>query len=467
VLRRLSVFAGGWSLDAAQAVCGDPSGGEVLDTLARLADKSLVTVDESREAAEARYRLLETIRQYARDKLLASGESERIRDRHLEHYLGFAEEAEPHLRTADQLAWLERLETEHDNLRGALAWSLESADAERALRLAGAAAYFWELRGRYWSEGHRWLDAALALSSHRQGPGVVETQAAPRAKALYAVGRLLFAARGEPSGSREIVEASLRSWRELGDKWWIAVALEHVGFMLIWEGDLQTARARLDEGVTLARQVEDQWPLALCLIRLSGALGPTDMAGAHRAREEGVVIARSVGDKSMLSQGLEGLAFLYALEGNLAAAGPLAAEALSEARAIGAVTQIFLSLLVLAIIASLQGDQAAARGRCLELFALARQSGSTNVQLVGLLASGVVACSGPDPALGVRLLTAIDRFGAERGVTTGGVGGIFAVLVGPAMEIARGRLDPVTFEAALEEGRTLTLEQAVELAIAG
>jgi predicted ATPase/class 3 adenylate cyclase len=466
VLRRLSVFAGGWSLDAAQAVCAEPLG-EVLDTLARLADKSLVTVDESREAAEARYRLLETIRQYARDKLLASGESERIRDRHLEHYLRFAEEAEPHLRTADQLAWLERLETEHDNLRAALAWSVESANAERALRLAGAAAYFWELRGRYWSEGHRWLDEALALSSHRQGPGVVETQAAPRAKALYAVGRLLFAARGEPSGSREIVEASLRSWRELGDKWWIAVALEHVGFMLIWEGDLQTARARLDEGVTLARQVEDQWPLALCLIRLSGALGPTDMAGAHRAREEAVAIARSVGDKSLLSQGLEGLAFLYALEGNLAAAGPLAAEALSEARAIGAVTQIFLSLLVLAIIASLQGDQGAARGHCLELFALARQSGSTNVQLVGLLASGVVACSGPDPALGVRLLTAIGKFGTERGVTTGAGGGVFSVLVGPAMEIARGRLDPVTFEAALEEGRTLTLEQAVELAIAG
>jgi hypothetical protein len=160
------------------------------------------------------------------------------------------------------------------------------------------------------------------------------------------------------------------------------------------------------------------------------------------------------------------LAYLYALEGNLAAAGPLAAEALREARAIGAVTQIFLSLLILAMIDSMRGDRAAARGRCLELFALARQSGSTLVQLVGILASGVVACSGPDPAVGVRLLTALGRFGAEHGVTTGGVGGIFSVLVDPSMETARGRLDPATFEAALEEGRTLTLEQAVELATA-
>jgi hypothetical protein len=234
--------------------------------------------------------------------------------------------------------------------------------------------------------------------------------------------------------------------------------------MLMWEGDLQTARARLEEGVTLARQVENQWPLARCLMRLSGALGLTDLAGAHRVREEAVAIARSVGDKSLLSQGLEGLAWLYAREGNLAAAGPLAAEALSEARAIGTVTQIFLSLLILAIIASLQGDQAAARGRCLELFALARQSGSVLVQLVGLIASGTVASDGADPALGVRLLTAIERFGAERGVTV--AGGLFSVLVGPALERAQGRLDPAMFESAVQEGRTLTLEQAVELATA-
>jgi tetratricopeptide (TPR) repeat protein len=452
-------------LDAAQAVCADPSGGEVLDTLARLADKSLVTVDESPEAAEARYRLLETIRQYARDKLLAAGESERIRDRHLDHYLRFAEEAEPRLRSADQLAWLERLETEHDNLRAALAWSLESADAERALRLAGAAAYFWELRG-YWSEGHRWLDQALALSPRGANGTVVQPQTAARAKALYGAGRLHFATRAEASASRQIVEASLRSWRELGDKWWMAVALEHVGFMLMFEGDFQTARARLEEGVSLARETEDGWPLAMCLVRLAGALARTDVAASRRVREEGVAVARGVGDKSVLSQGLVGLAFLDVMDGNIAAAGPIAAEALAEARAIGTVTQIYLSLLASAVAASLRADPAAAKGYCLEIFALAREAGSTVVQLVGLLASSFVECFSGDPGRGVSLLTATERFGDESGGTRGVARGLFGPLYMPAFERAQARLDAASLEAALHKGRMLTIEQAVELATA-
>ena len=456
VLRRLSVFAGGWSLDAAQAVCGDGSGDEVVDLLTRLVDKSLVMVDDSSESAEARYRLLETIRQYAREKLLASGESGPIRDRHLGYYLRFAEDAEPRLRGADQLAWLGRVETEHDNLRAALAWSLERADAERASRLAGAVAYFWELRG-YWSEGHTWLDKALALAARRQRRTTAKAQAGPRAKALYGAARLLFLTRFDAPASLTLVEESLRLWRELGDKWWMAVALEHDAFM-----DPQMSRARLEEGVSLARDVEDRWPLAICLLRLAGTLALTDVAAARPVLEEGVTIARSVGDKSVLSQGLTGLAILYAQEGNLAAAGPILAEALAEARAIGTVVQIFLSLALLATVASLQGDRAAAKGYCLDLFALARQKGSVIVQLVALLASGVVACDGADPARGVRLLTATERIFQERGVKFGAVPGFSIVL--QAMERAQRRLDSAMFETALEEGRTLTLEQAVELA---
>jgi predicted ATPase len=150
LLRRLSVFAGGWSLEAAQAVCGDGLGeaGEVLEaldvleTLSQLTDKSLVEVEAPMEAAEGRYRLLETIRQYARDKLLASGEAEWVRDRHLEYFVQFAEQAEPKLRGAEQLEWLERVEREHDNLRTALARALDSGKRENALRLAGALYYF-------------------------------------------------------------------------------------------------------------------------------------------------------------------------------------------------------------------------------------------------------------------------------------------------------------------------------------
>jgi predicted ATPase/class 3 adenylate cyclase len=466
VLRRLSVFAGGWSVDAAQAVCREDAGADVLDTLARLADKSLVMVDEWADSTEPRYRLLETIRQYARDKLLATGESERIRDRHLDFYLAFAEEAEPHLRRADQLAWLVRLEVEHDNLRAALAWSLDRGDAERAMRLAGAAAYFWELRG-YWSEGYKWLDQALALSSRSDGAGVADANLAARAKALYGAGRLLFASGIEPPVSRALVEESLRSWRALGDKWWMAAALEHIGFMLMWEGDLQTARARLQEGVSLARNLEDRWSLAMCLSRLSGAVMVEDRAAGQLLREEAVAIARDVGDRSVLSQTLGGLAFLYALNRDLVAAERLAADALAEARAIGSVTQIFLALLGSAVIKGMQGDQRAARDFCRQIFALARESGSTIIQLVGLFASGLVACFSGDPGRGVRLLTAVGRFGEEHGVGSGHLlAGLFAPLFKPAMEAAQARLDPAAFEGARQEGEALTFEQGLALGLA-
>jgi non-specific serine/threonine protein kinase len=475
VLRRLSVFAGGWSLEAAQAVCGaeadrsatdeEAIAADVVDTLARLADKSLVTVDESAESVEARYRLLETIRQYGRDKLLAAAESELIRDRHLDFLLGLVEDAEPRLRGADQLAWLERLETEHDNLRAALGWAIERRDAERALRLTGAAAYFWELRG-YWSEGHRWLEEGIALSSRGGARPPRDVHAAARAKALYGAARLRFAYRIEPPASRVIAEESLGLWRALDDRWWMATALEHVGFMLMWENDLPTARARLEEGVSLARDVEDHWPLAMCLSRLSGALGPTDPAGAQQIREEAVEVARGVGDQSVLSQALVGLAFMKVMSGNLPTAAQMAAEALAAARAIRSVTQIFLSLLVSSVVTGLRGDAAAARSYCLELFALARDTGSTIVQLVGVLASGFAACLSESPERGVLLLTALERFGGERGVRESSVRGIFQSLFKLSLDRARTQLDPAAFDAAIREGSTLTLEQAVQLATA-
>src|SRR5262249_22450196 len=156
---------------------------------------------------------------------------------------------------------------EHDNLRAALGWALESGKWERALRLAGALYYFWELRA-YWSEGQKWLNDALTLSAGQQnavvaGGEVGETaiapreQAALRAKALYATGKMRFGAQFDFVGSRTMVEESLRLWRELGDTWWTAVALEHVGFMLLPE-NAQLAIAPLEEGVALARELEDR-----------------------------------------------------------------------------------------------------------------------------------------------------------------------------------------------------------------
>jgi predicted ATPase/DNA-binding XRE family transcriptional regulator len=463
---QLSVFAGGWTFEAAEAVCSDL---DVLNLLTRLVNKSLVMVDADVHAEGTRYRLPETIHQYARDKLLESGESQQARDRHLEFFLHFAERAEPKLRSAEQLAWLDRLETDHDNLRTALAWSLESGKSESALRLSGALYYFWELRG-YWSQGQKWLDDALALSGHEQRERAASdekyvpsrAQTAQRAKALYASGRMRFGARFDFVGSRMIVEESLRLWRELGDKWWMAVALEHVGFTLSGD-EVQTARARLEEGVLLAREVEDRWPLAMCLVRLGGALALTDVAAAHRIREEGVAVARRVGDKSVLCQALFGLVTDHILEGNLTVAAPVAEEALAEAHAIGSVTHIFLLLLQLVIISCYQRDPAKAKGYCFQALAFARETGSSQWLLFVPFGFGLVASFSGQPRRGARLLAAAETFFLQRGIKIRETGMRDLLIVKQALERAQ-QLDPAVFEAVQAEGQQMTMEQALALA---
>jgi predicted ATPase/DNA-binding SARP family transcriptional activator len=220
LLRRLAVFAGGFSLEAAQAVGGEGVGEDVLETLAHLAEKSLVEVEDPAEAVEGRFRLLETIRQYAREKLMEAGEAEQVRDRHLAYFLHFAEEVEPKLRGVEQLTWLERVEREHDNLRAALAWALEGDQSDLALQLVGALEYFWQLRG-YLSESQKWLEDALALAEREQnkklavgtdGPTPVER--AYRAKAFCAVGTFHLATMNSKS-AHTMAEEGLRLWREL------------------------------------------------------------------------------------------------------------------------------------------------------------------------------------------------------------------------------------------------------------
>jgi predicted ATPase/DNA-binding SARP family transcriptional activator len=463
VFRHLSVFAGGWTFEAAEAICSEL---DVLGPLTLLVNKSLVMVDE--HAEDTRYRLPETIRQYARDTLFEAGEAEQIRDRHVAFFIRLAEAAEPKLRGAEQVAWLERVETEHDNMRTALAWSLESGKREGTLRLAGALAYFWELRG-YWSEGPKWLNDALAPSSREQSGRAAageishpsREEMAQRAKVLYGAGRIRFFSLFDPHTSRMIVEESLRLWRELGDKWWMAVALEHLGFMSMAE-EIQTARARLEEGVSLAREIEDRWPLALCLLRLAGSMR-TDHAVARRIREEGVAVARRVGDKSVLSQGLIGLVTDHLLEGNVTAAAPVAAEALAEARAIGSATHVMLSLLQLVIITCFQGDRAKAKGYCLQILAFARETGSPQWLLLVLFAFGVAACFSGQPKRGARLLVAAVTWLGQRGIDISDESERDVMVLRQALERAQ-QLDPAAFEAARAQGQQMTMEQALALA---
>jgi predicted ATPase len=465
LLRRLSVFAGGWTFEAAQEVCGDGLGTDMLDLLTHLVDKSLVGVEAEME--EARYRLPETIRQYARDKLLESGEAEQVRDRHLDFFIRFAETAEPKLRSGEQLEWLERLETEHDNLRTALAWSLESGKTERALQLAGAVHYFWELRG-YWSEGGKWLEDALALGEREQKrrtvTGATRAAAAVRAKALHAAGWLLGEMNFNLERARPLLEESLRLWRELGDKWWIAATMEPLAVLSIFEGDFQTARARLEEGVAVAREVEAHWPLALCLIRLAGVFQRTDLIAARQILEEGVAVARKVGDKNVLSLGLLGLGTMYLIEGNFSAAAPLVKESLAEARATGSGIYGVIALYCLVVIMCQQGELEKAKSYCFELLALGREKGSPIPIGFAVTSFGFVASVSGQPERAIRLLGAFESMARQAGLNLGASGGPMLMIRNRFLETARAQLSPEAFGAARAEGQKLTLEQALALA---
>ncbi len=465
LFRQLSVFAGGWTFEAAETVCFDL---DVLNLLTQLVNKSLVMVDADAQAEGTRYRLPETIRQYARDKLLESGEAEQVRDRHLDFFLRLAETAEPKLRSGEQLVWLERVETEHDNMRTALAWSLESRKGDHALQLAGTLYYFWLLRG-YFSEGLKWLNDALAFTEREQREKAVAGKYTPtrleiaqRAKALYGAGWFYLTTTNLKS-AHTVVEESLRLWGELGDKWWTVVALELAALIMGREGDRQAAIARLKEGVAQAREIEDPWPLALCLVRLGDHLKGTDAAAAHRLLEEGVAVARRVGDKNVLSDGLRELGAVYYATGDLSAAASVTEEALMEARAIGDVLHVFLAFLQLVVISCLQNDPAKAKGYGFELWSLCKETGSPMATTFVLLAFGLAASIGGEPGKGARLLAASGGLLAQFGFKPSESGPSVMVLR-QVLEKAQAQLGPAAFEAAQQEGRALTPEQAIALA---
>ncbi|MCI0581124.1 MAG: tetratricopeptide repeat protein [Chloroflexi bacterium] len=287
---RLSVFVGGWTLKAAEEVCAGEGieAYEVLDLLTQLVDKSLVVTEERAEGTH-RYRLLETLRQYAQQRLAESGEGGTIRRRHAAYYLMLAERAHPELRGPRQTVWLEHLEEEHDNLRAALEWWIESGDAEQGLRLSAALGRFWHMRG-YWSEGQQRLADILAL------PGVSEQMAA-RAKALTAAGHLAFV-RGDYAGARSPYEESLEIRRQLGDKTAIADSLHRVGILAEVRGDYTLAKTLQEESLALAREQENMVLVADVLHHLGVLAGlQSNYAAARSLHEDSLAIRRQVGDR--------------------------------------------------------------------------------------------------------------------------------------------------------------------------
>lgn len=363
LFRRLSVFAGGFTLEAAEVVCAgeDLERDEVLDLLTRLVDKSLVLVADQQGGEEARYRLLETVRQYGWEKLEESGEEPAIRRRHADFFLKLAERVEQKINSRDRAFWLERLEVEHDNLRAALAWSREEAEGETGLRLAGALSWFWYHR-EYWSEWRGWLDAALATQERAGGP----RRTAARAKALSGGGFLAWM-QGDQATARFQLEESVTLWRELGDKQNLAQALRFLSGSFESQGDYAVARPLAEESVELFREGEDKFGLGITLSRLGiTALAQGDYAAARAALEEGVAICREIEDDWALALALRNLGIGAFREDDYGRAVTRLSESLAVLRDTG--NPLYMqNLELLAAAVSMQGDH----GRAAWLFGAA------------------------------------------------------------------------------------------------
>ncbi|HEX6207504.1 MAG TPA: tetratricopeptide repeat protein, partial [Actinomycetota bacterium] len=251
---RLSVFSGGWTVEAAEAVCEpDSLGPDLLELLGSLVDHSLVRRLETPEA-ESRYSMLETIREFGREQLRAGGEEEAIARRHGEHFLGLAVEAEPHFESDP--AWLARCEAEHDNIRAALRWAIAAGEPDLSQVAAGALWRFWRTRG-YLMEARLWFDEVLGLP---QG----DRPTAARAKALTGAGGIAWW-RGEVPESRAAYEEALAIERELGDRRRIAEALYDLAHPLWIQEGLEAAVAVAEESLELFREVGDESGVARAL----------------------------------------------------------------------------------------------------------------------------------------------------------------------------------------------------------
>ncbi len=461
LLCRLSVFSGGWTLEAAEQVCPDEwtSGRmdewtngppqtssirpfvhssiqpyDVLDLLTSLVDKSLVYY--AAEGGAARYRLLETVRQYARDRLLEVGEGVTWRSRHLTCFLALAEEAAPHLTGADQQTWLERLDSEHENLRAAFEFAVgdrpdlagpagagtsdqqPTTYYEAGLRLAGALWRFWHVRG-YLGEGRGWLSRALMAGPGRQHPeGATEV----RAKALSGAGWLAHT-QGDFAAAQPLFEESLQIHRKLGDSRGIAVCLCNLGNVAYSVGDYAVARALYEESLAIQRELGDRWGISRWLNNLGAvAYAQGDFSAARALHTESLVIRRDLGDWQGIATSLNNLGVLAHEEGSHVAARALHEESLAIKRELGDRQGIALSLEGLASIAG-------------------RGSPSRGAQLWGAAERLRESIGAPVPP-NERL-----RYDRQVAAARSALGGDAA------------------FDATWQEGRAMTLEEAIALAL--
>jgi predicted ATPase/DNA-binding winged helix-turn-helix (wHTH) protein len=407
LFRRLAIFIGGFTLEAAEAICNAESGCgiEIHDGVASLVDKSLLQQIEQ-AGGEPRFVMLETIREYGLECLKASGEKELFRFRHASYFLQLAEYAEPELGNAEQPAWLAQLEQEHDNFRAALRWALAKGETEVSLRLAASLWWFWYLHGHY-REGRAWLDSVLAASS--------DQRTLFRSRALIGAGGLAFL-QCEYSASEQLLREGLGLARELADRESIATSLQLLGSVAREQGDYNRAIELHQESLEIWRALDNKRGIARSLNYMGFASwlqGDFERTAAHC--EETLVLFRALGDKEGIVWSLMNMAAVMYYTGQHDQAVSLCKESLTLSREIGYKEGIAWSLNIWGNVARRQAQLEQGRRMLRESLEL-HYALEDRWRVASVIESlGVIAFDEQEPERAVRLLGAAEALRAAVG----------------------------------------------------
>ncbi len=450
VLRRLSVFAGGATLEAAESVCaGDAVDSlEILDVLGRLVEKSLVFTDPA--STEARFRLLETVREYARGRLVEANEGDRTLRRHRDWYVLLVDEASAAFFHGPEPAeWLLRLDREHDDLRAALEWCLDQPDEGRSgLRIAAGLWRYWEIRGHL-TEGRGWLA--------RMVEAVGDEVSALRANALTGAGNLAFM-QGDYRAASTFHEASLALHRRIGDRQSIAYAANNLANAAVQLGDNAQARTLYEEAIALARELGDVRGMVFGSINLADVTAREgDIAGAHDLEDEILASIRALEDRWMEAFAIDTFARATARAGDRVAARGRHIEALAILEEIGDRRGVARILTQLADLALADRDIARARGLFRQSLAIRQELGDMP-GLAGAMENLARAVAIDDPEASARVDGAAESL---REAIRAMVPPQAAAAHDRHLADLEARLGTDRFEAARRDGRLMTPNEAL------
>jgi predicted ATPase len=452
LFERLGVFTGGFTLDAAESVCGvDARPGETLAGVESLLEKSLLRHQED-IGGEPRFALMQAIQEYALYRLIERKELPDRRRLHAAYYLRLAEEAEPELFGAEQATWVRRLEADAGNLRAALAWALDSENVEQGMRAAAALSRFWSVRGRM-SEGRVWLRQALDRTS--------EVAPLVRARALFADGYAALG-QGELRDATERFEESLALARAAGDERAVATSLAQLGWVLAARGESQRAVALSEECLTLARKLDDRRTASVALANLAEtAAGEGALDRAAELLDECLALRRQEGDRRNVANALLNLGRIELARGRQDRATILLDEGLELAGDVGDTWGLSMGLSSLGHLELLRREPARAAERLSESLKLAstRRDRRLAAECFGGLAA-VAALEG-NAGRAARLAGAAE----QARVRAGAVPSALERVLEEHEALAPGSPPSEALEAERVRGRALSFQEAVTYAL--